>query len=313
MRDMLDIGAGESGHGRIIAEQPVPTGTMERVAGPATRSTIRPMRPDDVAPATDAILRADWGDRRTWFEFATSQPECRPVVAEIGEQVAGTGVGTANGVVGWVGTIWVDPAHRGAGLGRALTQAVIDGLEAAGCRTLLLVATDQGLPLYARMGFRLQTRYRILEAPGLESSETLPDAGIRPFTPGDLDAILALDRAATGEDRGHAIRRFVAPEGTKVLAADGEVRGFVIRAPWGGGATVAPEPEDAMQILQARRHATGPSGRVRVGLVEENAAGLAHLETAGLAPIWSAPRLIRGEPLDWRPDWIWGQFNHAIG
>jgi hypothetical protein len=50
-----------------------------------------------------------------------------------------------------------------------------------------------------------------------------------------------------------------------------------------------------------------------VGLVEENAAGLAHLGAAGLIPIWSAPRLIRGEPLDWHPDWIWGQFNHAIG
>jgi hypothetical protein len=94
---------------------------------------------------------------------------------------------------------------------------------------------------------------------------------------------------------------------------DGQVRGYVIRAQWGGGATVAPDPADAMRILQARRRASGPGGRVRVGLVEENAAGLAHLEVAGLVPIWSAPRLIRGEPLDWHPDWIWGQFNHAIG
>ena len=68
-----------------------------------------------------------------------------------------------------------------------------------------------------------------------------------------------------------------------------------------------------MRILEARRRAAGPGGRVRVGLVEENAAGLARLEAAGLVPIWSAPRLLRGEPLDWHPDWIWGQFNHAIG
>ena len=68
-----------------------------------------------------------------------------------------------------------------------------------------------------------------------------------------------------------------------------------------------------MRILQARRQASGIGGRVRVGLVEENAAGLAHLEDAGLVPVWSAPRLIRGEPLTWHPDWIWGQFNHAIG
>jgi GNAT superfamily N-acetyltransferase len=168
------------------------------------------MTPADVVPATEIIVRADWGDRRTWFEFATTQPECRPVVAEADGQLVGTGVGTANGAVGWVGTIWVDPAHRGAGLGRALTEAVIDGLEAAGCHTLLLVATEQGYPLYERMGFELQTRYRILEAPGLGPAATAaPD--IRPFEPADLGAMIALDAAATGEDRAHALRRFARP------------------------------------------------------------------------------------------------------
>lgn len=312
MRDVLDVRAGECSHGGMIAERPPWTGRMSAVTGLATRPTIRQMSPADVGPATDAILRADWGDRRSWFEFATTQPECRPIVANVGDALAGTGVGTINGPVGWVGTIWVDPAHRGTGLGRALTQAVIEDLEAAGCRTLLLVATDQGLPLYERMGFELQTRYRILEAPGLETTEP-PDDAVRPFASPDLDAILALDRRATGEDRAHVIRRFASGESTKVLALHGEVRGYVIRAPWGGGATVAPDPADAMRILRARRRAHGPGGRVRVGLVEENAAGLAQLEAAGLAPIWSAPRLIRGEPLDWHPDWIWGQFNHAIG
>lgn len=296
----------------MIAEPSARTARMATVSDPGARPSIRPMTAADIDPAADAIIRAGWGDRRSWFEFATTQPECRPVVAEVDGTLVGTGVATVNGAVGWVGTIWVDPAHRGAGLGRALTQTVIDDLERAGCRTLLLVATDEGRLLYERMGFELQTRYRILEAPGLAADEP-PDEAVRPFAPDDLDAILALDRAATGEDRGHAIRRFASPGETMVLSVDGRVRGYVIRAPWGGGATVAPDPADAMRILRARRRAHGPGGRVRVGLVEENAAGLARLEAAGLTPIWSAPRLIRGEPLDWHPGWIWGQFNHAIG
>lgn len=271
------------------------------------------MRPADVDAATEAILHADWGDRRSWFEFASTQPECRPIVAELNGRIVGTGVGTANGAVGWVGTIWVDPAHRGAGLGRALTRAVIDGLEAAGCRTLLLVATEQGLPLYERMGFQLQTRYRIFEAPGLDAATTDPDPAVRALAAADLDSILDLDREATGEGRSHIIRRFASPETAKVLAVEGEVRGFVIRAPWGGGATIAPDPADALRILQTRRRASRPGGRVRVGVLEDNAAGLAVLEAAGLAPVWSAPRLARGAPLEWHPDWIWGQFNHAIG
>lgn len=274
----------------------------------------------DVEAATALILREDWGDRRTWFEFATSQPGCRPVVAVVDDEVVGTGVGTANGAVGWVGTIFVSTHRRRTGLGRALTEAVCDALEVAGCRTLVLVSTSEGLPLYERLGFELQTHYRILEAPGLppqapiEGEREAGDRAVRPFEPADLDPMIALDHAATGEDRAEALRRFATAASSKVLAGtDGTVAGFVVRAPWGGGATIAAEPDDAMRILDARRLAAGPSGRVRVGIVEENGAGLARLEREGLHPVWSAPRLVRGEPLPWHPDWIWGQFNHAMG
>ena len=283
------------------------------------------MKATDVDAASEVILRADWGDRRAWFEFAVSQPQCQPVVAITDGEIVGTGVGTANGLVGWVGTIWVAPDRRGAGLGRALTQAVIDRLESAGCESLLLVATVEGRRLYERMGFELQTTYRILEARGLAADATDGAAAevgadetvaneVRAFAAGDLHAMAALDATATGEDRAHLLRRFANPASTKVaIAADGIVRGFVVRAPWGGGATIAMDERSAMAILAARQRASGPEGRVRVGLVAENVEGVRALEEAGLRPIWSAPRLIRGRPLAWRPDWIWGQFNHAVG
>jgi GNAT superfamily N-acetyltransferase len=278
----------------------------------------------DVDAATEIILRADWGDRQAWFEFAVSQPECQPVVAIADGEIVGTGVGTANGRVGWVGTIWVAPDRRGAGLGRAVTQAVIDRLESAGCESLLLVATVEGRRLYERMGFELQTTYRILEAPGLAAGE--PDAtasgesrdpaatAVRTFGEGDLEPMVAVDATATGEDRAHLLRRFANAGSTKVaVGVDGVVRGFVVRAPWGGGATIAVDERSAMAILTARRLASGSQGRVRVGLVAENVEGLDAMERAGLRPIWSAPRLIRGKTLAWRPAWIWGQFNHALG
>jgi len=280
---------------------------------------IRAMTAADVDAATDLIVREDWGDRRTWFEFVTSQPACRPIVAELDGVLVGTGVGTANGSVGWVGTIFVAGAERRRGFGRALTEAVCDELAAAGCRTLILVSTTEGLPLYESLGFEPETHYRILEAAGRPLSQSPPEAAgggpvVRPFRPDDLAAMVALDRTATGEDRAHALRRFATPASSTVLErADGTIAGFVVRAPWGGGATIAPDPDDAVRILEARRIAAGPGGRVRVGLVDENIAGLARLEGEGLHPVWSAPRLVRGEPLEWRPDWIWGQFNHAMG
>jgi GNAT superfamily N-acetyltransferase len=275
---------------------------------------LRPMTQDDLEPAVATILADEWGDRRAWFDFALGSPACRVVVAEDDDgAIAGTGVATINGPVGWIGTIWVAPAHRRHGLGRALTRWTIDAAESSGCRTLVLVASDRGLPLYERLGFEVQTWYRTMEAPGLPAGGPPADPRIRPFRPDDLDAMTVLDRRATGEDRGEVIAAFANADGTRVLdGPDGPV-GFVIRAPWGGGATIAPSVADALSILHARRLAAGTDKRVRCGILLDNAAGAEALETHGWTEAWRAPRLVRGAPLDWRPEQIWGQFNHAMG
>jgi GNAT superfamily N-acetyltransferase len=275
------------------------------------------MLPTDVDPATEMILANDWGVRRDWLALAASQPECLPMVAVADGTIVGTGVGTASGPVGWIGTIFIEPAWRGQGLGRAITQSIIDGLDAAGCRTLVLVATAEGRRLYEHMGFEEQTRYRIFEAPGLAADDVAAApaaARVRAFRPDDLDAMLEIDRDGTGEDRGHLLRRLASPETARVaIGADGFVEGFVIRAPWGGGATVARSTEAALDIVAARRAASGPGGRVRVGILRENDEGLDRLVLLGFTPQWSAPRMVRGEPLAWHPERIWGQFNHAVG
>ena len=277
---------------------------------------LRPMTVADVDPLVASILADDWGDRRSWFDFALASPACRVFVADDGAGNAiGTAVLTIHGAVGWIGTIWVAPTARRSGIGSDLTQATIDAAGAAGCRTLLLVATDAGRPMYERLGFELQTWYRTMEAPSgpTQGAAERTDPAIRAFRAGDLPSLVTLDKAATGEDRAVDLERLATPEGTRVLERGGGMAGFVARAPWGGGATVAPRLEDAMAILEARRLSAAPGRRVRCGILLENRAGGDALEAAGWTEAWRAPRMIRGDDLDWRPEHIWGQFNHAMG
>jgi GNAT superfamily N-acetyltransferase len=276
---------------------------------------LRPMEPTDLDPVVDAIRADDWGDRRSWFAFALATPTCHPIVAMEGDgAIVGTGVATVNGPVAWIGTIWVAPDHRGRGLGRTLTEATIDIADGAGCRTLVLVATNRGRPLYERLGFEVQTWYRTMEAPGLGGDGAPADAAIRPFRPGDVHAMVALDRAATGEDRSAVLAALATPDGTRVLASPAdEPVGFVVRAPWGGGATIADDREHALTLVRARRREYPADRRVRCGILLENEAGAAKLEADGWTEAWRAPRLIRGARLDWHPERIWGQFNHALG
>jgi GNAT superfamily N-acetyltransferase len=268
----------------------------------------------DLDPAVAAIIADDFGDRRAWFEFTLSTAACHTLVAEADGEVVGTAVATVNGPVAWIGTIWVRRTHRRRGLGTGLTEAVADAATSAGARTLVLTATQHGRRLYEGIGFEVQTWYRTFEAPGLAGGDGTTTDGIRPFRAADLDAMLALDRVATGEDRSRVITALAGPDGTRVLAdGEGRIGGFVARAPWGGGATVAPRLDDALAILRARRFASVPERRVRCGILLENERGADALEREGWTEAWRAPRLIRGAPMDWHPEHLWGQFNHALG
>lgn len=270
------------------------------------------MTPDDAGATADAIHRSGWGGRHVKMAFVARHPECRPFVAEADGEIVGSGVTTVNGSVAWIGTIWVDPAWRGRGLGKALTLATIDAAEAAGCGTLILVATDAGRPLYEQLGFEVQANYRILEAPGLDGEPA--DPRVRAYGDADLPAITALDAEATGEDRGHLLRAFASPETTRCIErSDGAVGGFVLRASWGGGATIVPDPDDAIALLHARRVRSTPDKRVRAGLLDTNHDGVERLLAAGWTDAWDAPRMIRGAMPPWQPNAIWGQFDHAVG
>ena len=273
---------------------------------------IRPMTPADVEPVAEAFLLENWGDRRLNLAFVTRHEQARPFVAEMDGEMIGTGVASLHGSVAWIGTVWVRGDWRRRGLGRELTRVTIDAAEAAGCRTLLLVATDAGRPLYEGLGFELQTWYHILEARGLDGEEA--DPSVRAYRTADLASVVVLDAAATGEDRARVLADFATPETARVLErGDGTIGGFMVRAPWGGAATIASRIEDAEVLLHSRRVASGTARHVRAGLVGANGTGLARLAAAGWTEAWRAPRLVRGDTLHWEPEWLWGQFNFAMG
>src|SRR6185503_10458530 len=96
-----------------------------------------------------------------------------------GEAVVATGIASAHGNAGWVGVIFVAPDHRGSGLGRAITRAVIEELERRGCRSQILIASPMGRPIYEREGFRVLARHVRFTAAANEGGTVEP--GIRRY------------------------------------------------------------------------------------------------------------------------------------
>jgi ribosomal protein S18 acetylase RimI-like enzyme len=281
---------------------------------------IRPMTPADVAIAVGLARAEGWHDRTRFFDLVFRTATCSALVGEVDGRVVATGMATVNGRVGWLGGLMVDSASRRRGYGQAMTEELIRRLQVAGCLTLSLEATEAGRPMYERMGFRIETRYHQLESGHLtEAPEAPQGATLRPLEPADFAAIVALDSQATGEDRVEPLRVLVEMNGGWVLERKGSGRpepalaGFLLPAERAYGAIVAPRFEDGLFLLDLHRSIVPEGGSVRAGIPHEHGAAWAELENRGWVETWQAPRMLLGDPIDRRPEWIWGQINSAMG
>lgn len=279
---------------------------------------IRPMTAADVPQASELFRAGGWGERRELLELALSIPTIRPLVGIRGGEVVAAGQATVNGSVGWVGSIFVRESLRGHGYGRAMTAAVCDLIDKAGCATRALIASDLGRPLYEKMGFRVDATYRVFEARPLE---TLPAARantvLRPMRADDLDRVGRLDSRATGEDRRTLLGCVGALPGRGwVLESDevSDLLGFAISILPGAGATVASEPDDAACLLDLLRHlASGRANAARAAIVTTHQTGLQMLAERGWQGRFDTPRMLRGPSPRWNPALIWSLLGFAFG
>ena len=98
-----------------------------------------------------------------------------------------------------------------------------------------------------------------------------------------------------------------------VLEREGAVCGFLLPAERAYGAIVAPLFEDGLFLLDLHRHIVPVGGHVRAGIPDEHEAAWRALAARGWQETWKAPRLLLGPDVEWRPEWIWGQINSAMG
>jgi len=284
------------------------------------RPAIRSARPGDLARLGPVYEQAGFGGRLAKVAgFARARLDGEVVVAEAGGEVAGVAAGALFAGTGWVGGVAVVPAHRRAGLGGALTEAIVEFLEGRGAATVLLHATALGRPVYERLGFVPETPYRTLSGPtlarGPRSTGGPPrrspgpprEAEVRPGQAGDLEAVAALDRAATGEDRGRLLTALW-PAGGLVATAGGRPLGFHLPSPWRtGGATIATGPGAGLALLDAVRAA--PGDQVAISVPTANTTAVDALEAAGFSEVHRTIRMHRGPHVPWDPAALFGAHN----
>jgi ribosomal protein S18 acetylase RimI-like enzyme len=303
------------------------------------RPAIRPARPGDLARLGPLYEQAGFGARLAGVVgFARARLDGEVVVAEAGGELVGVAAGACfggtggtggtgeprgsggtggtggvgetggsggTGATGWVGGVAVVPAHRRVGLGGALTEAIVEFLEGRGVATVLLHATALGRPVYERLGFVPETAYVTLGGPTLARAST--GAMVRAGRAADLEAVLALDRTATGEDRRRLLTSLW-PTGGLVAAVDGQALGYHLASPWRpGGATIAVDSGTGLALLDAVRVA--PGDEVAISVPAANAAAVGWLESAGFQERYRTIRMHRGPRVAWDPAALFAAHN----
>ncbi|MCA1544279.1 GNAT family N-acetyltransferase [Bradyrhizobium sp. NBAIM32] len=193
------------------------------------------------------------------------------------------------------GMIIVAKAVQGRGYGARLMDAL---LTSARPRTVALNSTAEGIALYRRRGFVpigvIHQHQGIPSETGMSPRSDL----VRAMAASDFDAVVRLDREATGWERQRMLDRLVQNADGYVLHRDGIARGYAISRLFGRGHVIGPvaaeSPTDARALIEAALARLG--GRfVRIDTSAASQLG-PWLESIGLQHVSDATTMTLGMP-----------------
>lgn len=249
---------------------------------------LRAMVSDDLPRAHGLSRAVQWPHRiEEWqFNFALGHG----LVAEQGDEIAGVLMWWPYGEdAATLGMVIVDPDRQGAGIGRTLMTAALERLNG---RTVMLNATEAGLPLYRSFGF--EPIGEIRQHQGAAFSVPLAPLGsgerIRPIGRGDTAGLVALDSQATGLDRAALVTALLDEAEGVILDRDGETIGFALFRRFGRGyaigPVVAPTIEGAKALI-SHWVASNAGMFIRVDVPGDSglSAWLEDLGLVGLSPV----------------------------
>jgi len=265
------------------------------------RVVMRRMTADDLSQGLILSRDEKWPHRREDWEMLFQMGF--GYVAEHDGEVVGTamtwhyGTGAAT-----IGNVLVSRPYRGQGIARELIELVLSDIRD---RTVILNATDEGMALSRRLGFKTagvvhQHQGAAFRVP---IAELVADERVRPLGNNDMAVLKALGRAAAGMNRDALLDALVPDARGIVLTRQHEPVGFSLLRRFGRGhvigPTVAPDIGGAKALIA---HWLGYKNDMFCRLDVPKESGLSDwLEGLGLPRVNHVTRMIRGEPIPSAP------------
>ncbi|EEM48556.1 GNAT family N-acetyltransferase [Bacillus cereus] len=196
-----------------------------------------------------------------------------------------------------IGMVIVHPDYKGRGIGKRITNSCMNSVSAQ--TPFMLIATDEGRPLYEKLGFRAVSyvsKY-ICNSYNTKDHCIENEGYMMNYEECDLEKIIKIDRDAFGTSRNDFLKQRIMQSEQCVVVKDTKENvvgyGISIQTPENKiiGPVVAKNNAMAMRIVH--NLARGHNGRLRMDVPEGKNDFMKELEIAGFKKVNTPPIMMK--------------------
>lgn len=243
-----------------------------------------------------------WLDINPSFQYYVNSPYCSPIKVVENDTIVGLGTTIMHADTVWLAGIIVHAAHRNKGLGRIITQYLVDSVDKQLFKTIYLIATNLGEPVYTKLGFEVEGE-QIFYKGETKSFDISPN--IIPFEEKYRNGIYALDALAHGENRQKRLDETI--EKAKVYVNNGTVEGYYFPE-LAEGHIVASTTEAGIELMKLRLQ-TFPNAVIPLN----NKAAIDFIKENGFTEFRTAKRMRLGVKRPFHSEMVYNRVNGQIG
>lgn len=259
--------------------------------------------PEDI-PALPALQPESWLPVTPHFHFYLRHAFCHPLKLVSDGKLVATGCWIQHEHTAWLAHILVEPGHHRQGIGGRMTRELMAQAQSAGCRSLLLIATDMGYPLYLKLGFWVEEEYLFYRELKPDSTSA-PDACLLPFADRWEEKLWRLDKETSGEERAGHLHMYL--HNAWIYAVNEQLEGYYL-PDCGEGHIVAVTERAGLALVRLRLQAKDIACFPRSNKVLTD-----WMRQQGYEPFRIANRMAYGDPVPHQLSHIYQRIGGNLG
>ena len=265
---------------------------------------IRKIGKDELSLIRD-LPPSDWNiDLEKVYDQHYNQDYFYPIVTIKDSEIVGTGIAVINDNATWLGTIIVRENYRNNGIGTAITNHLINYSKSKGIDTVLLAASELGLPVYRKLGFESDINYLFYKT-DTPIKINYDCKHISEITKNDYPEIFKLDFDITGEGREKLLTHSLK---TGFKYKKRFLKGYYLPE-FGTGLIIADSEISGLELLKFRL-SQDPSP---ICVPETNEAAIGYLKSIGYYNYFKTPRMFLNKNVKWHSSNVYSRGCGYLG